>query len=935
MVAERSSGSTDPVDPADFERAEIPTVFRGADPAVVRRLLSLAAGEIRRLRDELDSLPEPVPVTAAEPAVLDEATLTARLGEEAAMVLTAAREAAAQVRARAEEKVARLVREAQHEANEIRAAADRERALVLQEARDEAATTREAADRVHDEARAQVQAELDTAHERAQDVVSAAQRDRDQVLADLAHRRDVLAAEIAELDQMRTDAATLLGQISAGLGRHAERLHPDANATAAPVDPDPIAASQPVVAIAATPVEPAPAPEVEVGAVEPSESEPPEIGSATVVDPSEPGPEPLADSPELRSAPVAESSEIEPAESDVRDADVPLPELDDEDDAGDPNSPVQVRRRRRRRDDGLPRGDVSQFRVEPTDEIEIVRIVDADDDPVVTPERAEPVVESVASEPVVEEQAPVTAVDESSERVELEPAVERPEPVIEAEVEDGEPAELDDEPAIDAEVVADLDADTADGGPIAAGSEAVDDLDQGPAADTPAELDLREPAPRPVEPLLAHDDLPIRLSAGGPLDPRPGEYVVDPTPPGGVLDPREVATIAAAAAEQGIDLAAAESVVDEEQLASTSSTGIDLTETEDARIDLAEIEDAGIDLTETEDAGIDLAEIEDAGIDLTSADEPAEPVEPTFLDGVFARLRAERTARTEEARTVLADTATATATLLREETPVRADDVEPVGHATPVGADDVEPVEHATPVAADDVEPVGNATPVAADDVEPPAEPEMVAEASHDALGALFARRDDLLLQHAVALSSQLKRVLADRQNALLDGLNRGAPLEELATDTQAAYRAAAVDELAEAATAASSIMGEPFVVDTDDLATALATELTQPLFRRVHAAVESGPDGLAGRVRAIHREWRSERVGSVAEGFVGAAVARGVIAGTALGAPVRWACDPNHGFPDGTDNELAGVVANGDAFPTGHTTAPIYLGCRCLVVPA
>ncbi|MEO1065312.1 MAG: hypothetical protein AAFZ07_28180, partial [Actinomycetota bacterium] len=224
MVAERSSTPRDPVDPDDLERAELPTVFRGADHQVVQRLLRLAAEEIRHLRGELHQLREATPEAAPPPQELDEEALTARLGEEAAMVLTAAREAAAQVRTRAEEKVARLVREAQDEAAETRETTERDRALLLDAAREESEAIVAAAERLRTEAVGRVEAELETARLRAQDLVAEAQTRRSEVLEDLETRQRALLDEIAELARMRSDAADLFDRVAAGLHRQSARL---------------------------------------------------------------------------------------------------------------------------------------------------------------------------------------------------------------------------------------------------------------------------------------------------------------------------------------------------------------------------------------------------------------------------------------------------------------------------------------------------------------------------------------------------------------------------------------------------------------------------------------------------------------------------------------------------------------------------------------
>ncbi len=37
--------------------------------------------------------------------------------------------------------------------------------------------------------------------------------------------------------------------------------------------------------------------------------------------------------------------------------------------------------------------------------------------------------------------------------------------------------------------------------------------------------------------------------------------------------------------------------------------------------------------------------------------------------------------------------------------------------------------------------------------------------------------------------------------------------------------------------------------------------------------------------------------------------------------------------MPDADDNALAGAVAAGEPFPTGHCHAPAYPGCRCGIV--
>ncbi|MEO1063522.1 MAG: hypothetical protein AAFZ07_19065, partial [Actinomycetota bacterium] len=694
---------------------------------------------------------------------------------------------------------------------------------------------------------------------------------------------------------------------------------------------------------------------------------------------------------EVESEPAAETDESTEGLVDVESE--RFGESASDDDVEPVASPIRVSKgRRRRRGDGLPRGDVSVFRVEPTDEIEIVRVVDDDGDsapvplpettatgsatePAETPdvvivspsviehssnateatpteahdiEPVEPVAEvsdepGPEPEPVVDvaepdaEPEPEAVVDVTEPDAEPVISFRQPdEPSVEAADEPGTDAVVDvtepdaepvisfrepDEPSVEAadepgteavvdvtdgpgseavvdvtdepgpetvvnvtdgpgpEAVVDMAEPDADAEPEAVvdvtdepsvevtdepGPEAVVDVTDGPEPETVVaeadEVDLRDDggssgggSPPSRGPLLEPDDLPVRLSAGGPLDPQPGEYVLD------------------ARARTGAEVA------------STLVTERPATAEAD-----------------------------------TAAAEPATDTEggPTFLDGIFSRLRAERTARTEAAREVLGTAPTTTEP---------ADPAEAI-EAVELGA------ERADAAVA---EPGPPATDAAVAEPGPPAATADEAdEAAVDpSVSALFARRNALLAEHGAELSSRLKRVLADQQNAVLDGLHHARTVDELAPSLGEAFRSAVVDELSAAATAGSTLVGEAFVVDVDHLALGLADQLTEPLLRRLRDATDDG-SGVATRVRSIFREWRSERIAPLAEGFVAAALAQGALAGAAPDAAVRWHCDPGHRCAEGGDNELAGSVRRGDAFPTGHLLAPAYLGCRCFVVP-
>jgi cell division septum initiation protein DivIVA len=115
------------------------------------------------------------------PGRLDEETVTTLLGEEAARVLTAARDASTQIRERAEEAATRLVKDAAEDAARLREAAATE------------------AQRVHETALADAEAELSLAKQQGRDMVMEAREYREKVLGELSKRRDAARAQIEQL----------------------------------------------------------------------------------------------------------------------------------------------------------------------------------------------------------------------------------------------------------------------------------------------------------------------------------------------------------------------------------------------------------------------------------------------------------------------------------------------------------------------------------------------------------------------------------------------------------------------------------------------------------------------------------------------------------------------------------------------------------------
>src|SRR5437870_2292471 len=129
--------SSDPgLTPDDIALRTFTTSFRGYDQGEVRHFLKRVRDELVAARErerELVHWLEEERRRSEHPEV-DEATLTRVLGEEAARVLTTAREAAADIRANAEEKVARVLREAEEKVGRMRHEAEEEAGRLRAEA---------------------------------------------------------------------------------------------------------------------------------------------------------------------------------------------------------------------------------------------------------------------------------------------------------------------------------------------------------------------------------------------------------------------------------------------------------------------------------------------------------------------------------------------------------------------------------------------------------------------------------------------------------------------------------------------------------------------------------------------------------------------------------------------------------------------------------
>jgi cell division septum initiation protein DivIVA len=144
----------------------------------------MVAAELARLQERERFLEREVRTnqrSAVSAAALDEDVVTRMLGEEAARILQAAREAASQIKIRAEEGAGRLLREATDEAQRMREEAEIESA------------------RRRSDAASDAEAELEMAKQQGREMVNEARAYRERVLSDVARRRESARQQIEQL----------------------------------------------------------------------------------------------------------------------------------------------------------------------------------------------------------------------------------------------------------------------------------------------------------------------------------------------------------------------------------------------------------------------------------------------------------------------------------------------------------------------------------------------------------------------------------------------------------------------------------------------------------------------------------------------------------------------------------------------------------------
>ena len=184
----------DPSSPAAVGAAQFTVGRRGFEQEEVRDFLRMVSAEMARLQERERFLESELRALQTQgissPGVLDEETVMRVLGEETARVLTAAREAANQMRSRATESADRIVREATADAARMRNDAEVE-------------VSRQRADAIEDS-----EAEIELARQQGREMVEEARAYREKVLSELSRRRELAREQIEHLIHHRDRLAT-------------------------------------------------------------------------------------------------------------------------------------------------------------------------------------------------------------------------------------------------------------------------------------------------------------------------------------------------------------------------------------------------------------------------------------------------------------------------------------------------------------------------------------------------------------------------------------------------------------------------------------------------------------------------------------------------------------------------------------------------------
>ncbi|MCX6536522.1 MAG: hypothetical protein NT119_08240, partial [Actinobacteria bacterium] len=219
----------------------------------------------------------------------------------------------------------------------------------------------------------------------------------------------------------------------------------------------------------------------------------------------------------------------------------------------------------------------------------------------------------------------------------------------------------------------------------------------------------------------------------------------------------------------------------------------------------------------------------------------------------------------------------------------------------------------------------------------------------------IFTKRDEALNPIVEALSKKLKRVLADEENSVLNYLQNKKAQVALETvlpsfDSQVqSFVEATNKDLIEAAMAGAQSLSKSLKADLRKkisnttvmqiMSKKLADAIVLPLRTRIQKCVEKSAGDtseMSSLIRTVYREWKMQQIDKLVSDIARLAYSRGAYLVLDAGIKVCWMVDPNGpACSDAEDNSLAGAIALGENFPTGHEHPVVHSGCRCLVVPS
>lgn len=227
------------LDPITLSNPSLGRARRGFEPAEVNQLLGRAADALRAWQDvdhQLRSRIERLEADLVEARKLDEGRIASVLGEETARIISAAREAASEIRAKATEEAERLVKDAEETSTATANALTADAAALRAEAekmRDEAAreysTKVEDAQKRHDQLLEEAQTLHDELQEKAQtlhdELTSVAQKRHDELLEEGRNQHDEMISRAQERhDDLLASAERVLEEKSSEATVAAEEI---------------------------------------------------------------------------------------------------------------------------------------------------------------------------------------------------------------------------------------------------------------------------------------------------------------------------------------------------------------------------------------------------------------------------------------------------------------------------------------------------------------------------------------------------------------------------------------------------------------------------------------------------------------------------------------------------------------------------------------